>query len=77
MYTHYDYLKIKKDKIELDKLRRQAREQKLQIEGLVERVNSFAVKMEELNQLDKNIGMMANIEDNRYRTNSRSRWINK
>jgi len=67
MFTYYDYLKIKRDKIELGQLRGQVKEQKLQIEGLVERVNNFAMKMEELNQLDKNIRMMANIEDNRYK----------
>ena len=67
MYTYYDYIKIKRDKIELERLRRQTKEQKVQIEGLVEKVNNFAMKMEELNQLDKNIRMMANIEDNRYK----------
>ena len=67
LYTYYDYLKIKRDTIELDHLRTQTKEQKVQIEGLVEKVNNFAMKMEELNQLDKNVRMMANIEDNRYK----------
>ncbi len=67
VYTYYDYIKIKRDKIELGQLRKQTREQKLQIEDLAEKVNNFAMKMEELNQLDKNIGIMANIGDNRYK----------
>jgi murein DD-endopeptidase MepM/ murein hydrolase activator NlpD len=67
MYTYYDYLNIKRDKLELDRLRTQTKEQMLQIEGLVEKVNNFSMKMEELNQLDKNIRVMANIEDSRYK----------
>jgi len=67
MYTYYDYIKIKRDGIELDRLRRQTKEQKIEIDGLVEKVNIFSMKMEELNQLDKNIRTMANIEDNRYK----------
>jgi hypothetical protein len=46
MYTYYDYLKIKRDKIELGQLRKQAREQKLQIEDLAEKVNNFAMDNE-------------------------------
>jgi len=65
--TYYDYLTMKRDLTELDSLRKQTKEQKAQIEGLVEKVNNFAMKMEELNQLDKNVRMMANIEDNRYK----------
>ena len=67
MYTYYDYIRLKRDKIELESLRRQTREQKVQIEGLVEKVNSFSMKMEELSQLDKNIRSVANIEERRYR----------
>jgi murein DD-endopeptidase MepM/ murein hydrolase activator NlpD len=51
----------------LDILRKETKEQKAQIDGLVEKVNSFAIKMEELDQLDKNVRLMANIEDNRYK----------
>jgi murein DD-endopeptidase MepM/ murein hydrolase activator NlpD len=67
MYTYYDYIKIKRDKSELDRFKRLTKEQNLQIEGLVEKVNNFAMKMEELNQLDKNIRVMAHLEDNRYK----------
>ncbi len=67
MYTYYDYIKIKRDKIELERLRRQTREQKVQIDGLAEKVNNFAVRMEELSQLDKNIRTVANVEDKRYK----------
>jgi murein DD-endopeptidase MepM/ murein hydrolase activator NlpD len=67
MYTYYDYIKMKRDKIDLESLRRQTIEQKVQIDGLVEKVNNFAVRMEELNQLDKNIRSMANVEDRRYK----------
>jgi murein DD-endopeptidase MepM/ murein hydrolase activator NlpD len=58
---------MKRDKIDLESLRRQTIEQRVQIDGLVEKVNSFAVRMEELNQLDKNIRSMANVEDTRYK----------
>jgi murein DD-endopeptidase MepM/ murein hydrolase activator NlpD len=47
-------------------LRRQTREQKVQIDDLAEKVNNFAMRMEELSQLDKNIRTMANVEDKRY-----------
>ena len=67
MYAYYDYIKIKRDRSELERLRKQTKEQKLEIDGLVEKVNMFSVRMEELNQLDKNIRTMANIEDTRYK----------
>ena len=67
MYTYYDYIRIKRDKIELERLRRQTREQKIQIDDLAEKVNNFTLKMEELSQLDKNIRAMANVEDKRYK----------
>jgi murein DD-endopeptidase MepM/ murein hydrolase activator NlpD len=67
MYTYYDYIRIKRDKIELERLRRQTTEQKVQIDDLAEKVNNFAMRMEELSQLDKNIRTMANVEDKRYK----------
>ncbi len=67
MYAYYDYIKIKRDKIELERLRRQTREQKVQIDDLAEKVNNFTLKMEELSQLDKNIRAMANVEEKRYK----------
>lgn len=67
MYMYYDYIKIKRNRIELECLRRQAKEQKVQIDGLIEKISNFAMKMDEMNQLDKNVRMMANMEDNRYK----------
>ena len=67
MYTYYDYIRMKRDKIELERLRRQTREQKVQIDALAEKVNNFALKMEELSQLDKNVRAMANVEEKRYK----------
>ncbi len=67
MYAYYDYISIKRDRIELERFRRQTKEQKLQISGLVEKVNDFSIKLEELSHLDKNIRMMANIDDSRYK----------
>jgi murein DD-endopeptidase MepM/ murein hydrolase activator NlpD len=65
MYTSYDYIKIKREKTELARLRQQTKEQKVQIEGLVEKVNNIAVNMDELRQLDKQIRVLANMEDKR------------
>jgi murein DD-endopeptidase MepM/ murein hydrolase activator NlpD len=67
MYTYYDYIRMKRDKVELERLRRQTTEQKVQIDGLVEKVNNFTMRMEELNQLDKDIRSMANVDDWRYK----------
>ncbi|HBH87811.1 MAG TPA: hypothetical protein DDY17_09465 [Syntrophaceae bacterium] len=67
MYTYYDYIKIKRERIDLERLRKQTIEQKVEIDALVEKVNIFSMKMDELNQLDKNIRTMANVEDNRYK----------
>jgi murein DD-endopeptidase MepM/ murein hydrolase activator NlpD len=67
MYIYYDYIRMKRDQIELEGLRRQTREQKVQIDGLAEKVTNFAMRMEELNRLDKNIRSMANVEDRRYK----------
>lgn len=67
MYSYYDYIGLKRDKIELESLRRQTREQKVQIGDLVEKVNNFSMRMEELSQLDKNIRSMANVEERRYK----------
>lgn len=65
MYTSYDYIKIKREKAEMSRLRQQTKEQKVQIEGLVDKVNNIAVNMDELRQLDKQIRVLANMEDKR------------
>lgn len=67
MYAYYDYIKIKRDRSELERLRKQTKEQKLEIDSLVDKVNKISIRMEELNQLDKNIRTMASIEDRRYK----------
>jgi murein DD-endopeptidase MepM/ murein hydrolase activator NlpD len=67
MYTFYDYIKIKREEMELARLRQQTKEQKIQIEGLAEKVNNFAIKMDELRQLDKQIRVLANVDDKHNR----------
>ena len=47
MHIYYDYIGLKKDQIELEGLRRQTREQRVQIDGLLEKINNFAMRMEE------------------------------
>lgn len=66
-FIYYDYLKIKRDEIELSRLRQETTEQKMQIESLATKVNDFAVKMDELVQFDKEIRALANVEDKRNR----------
>jgi murein DD-endopeptidase MepM/ murein hydrolase activator NlpD len=67
MYFSYDYIYIRREHAELKRLRQQTAEQKKQIEGLVEKVDQFAFKMEELKQFDKKIRIMANLESRRDR----------
>jgi murein DD-endopeptidase MepM/ murein hydrolase activator NlpD len=63
MYVYYDYISIKREKVELALLRQQTKEQKTQIKTLAEKVNHFAVTMDELRQLDKQVRVLANVED--------------
>jgi len=63
MYTYYDYIKIKREKIELTRLRQLTKDQKTQIDVLAGKVENFAVKMDELRQLDKEVRNLANFED--------------
>ena len=67
MYFSYDYIHIRREHAELKRLKQQTAEQKKQIEGLVDKVDQFASKMEELNQFDKKIRIMANLENRRDR----------
>jgi len=62
-YLAYDYINIQREKLELARLRTQTREQKVQIEGLVAKVDQFNTKMEELRQIDKKIRIIANLEN--------------
>lgn len=61
MYVFYDYIHIRRDQAELKRLRVQTTEQRKQIDGLVAKVDQFAVRMEELRQVDKKIRIMANL----------------
>jgi murein DD-endopeptidase MepM/ murein hydrolase activator NlpD len=67
MYFSYDYIDIRRDKVELNRLKHQTVEQRKQIEGLAAKVDEFAVKMEELRQFDKKIRIMANLVTKRDR----------
>ena len=67
MYFSYDYIHIRREQAELKRLKQQTAEQKKQIEGLVDKVDQFAFKMEELKQFDKKIRIMANLESRRDR----------
>jgi murein DD-endopeptidase MepM/ murein hydrolase activator NlpD len=65
MYFSYDYIHIRREQAELQRLKQQTAEQRIQIEGLVAKVDQFASKMEELKQFDKKIRIMANLETGR------------
>ncbi len=67
MFVYYDYISIKREKVELARLRQQTKEQKTQIEALADKVNHFAVTMDELRQLDKQVRVLANVEDRGYK----------
>jgi murein DD-endopeptidase MepM/ murein hydrolase activator NlpD len=60
MYFSYDYIHIRREQAELKRLKVQTAEQKKQIDELVSKVDLFAVKMDELRQIDKKIRIMAN-----------------
>ena len=64
-YTFCDYINILREKVELARLRQQTMDQKAQIEVLADKVNRFAVKMDELRQIDKQVRVLANVEDKR------------
>ena len=61
MYFSYDYIHIRREQAELKRLKQQTAEQRKQIEGLVTKVDQFAVKMDDLRQFDKKIRIMANL----------------
>ncbi len=61
MYFSYDYIHIRREQAELKRLKMQTAEQRKQIDGLVAKVDLFAVKMDELRQFDKKIRIMANL----------------
>jgi len=61
MYLSYDYIHIRREQAELERLKQTTTEQKKQIDGLVTKVDEFAVKMDVLRQFDKKIRIMANL----------------
>jgi murein DD-endopeptidase MepM/ murein hydrolase activator NlpD len=61
MYFSYDYIHIRREQAELKRLKIQTAEQRKQIDGLVAKVDLFAVKMDELKQFDQKIRIMANL----------------
>ena len=65
MYFSYDYIHIKRDKAELEFLKKQTAEQKTEIENLVAKIENFAGRMQELQQFDRKVRIMANLEKNR------------
>ncbi|MEN6373657.1 MAG: M23 family metallopeptidase [Smithella sp.] len=62
LYTVYNYTGINRDTDEMTRLRAQTKEQSLQIRYLAAKVNEFADRMEELNQYDKKIRILANYQ---------------
>jgi murein DD-endopeptidase MepM/ murein hydrolase activator NlpD len=67
MYFTYDYIHIRREQVELNRLKQVNAQQKTQIDGLVAKVDQFASKMEELKQFDRKIRIMANLETRRDR----------
>ena len=61
MYFSYDYIHIRREHAELKRLKLQTIEQRKQIDGLVDKVDQFAIHMDELRQVDKKIRIMANL----------------
>jgi murein DD-endopeptidase MepM/ murein hydrolase activator NlpD len=61
MYFSYDYIHIRREHAELKRLKLQTIEQRKQIDGLVAKVDRFAIHMDELRQVDKKIRIMANL----------------
>lgn len=60
-YLSYDYIHIRREQAELNRLKQQTAEQRRQIDGLVSKVDQFAVKMDELRQVDRKIRIMAKL----------------
>jgi murein DD-endopeptidase MepM/ murein hydrolase activator NlpD len=65
LYIIYDYASIKRDKVELARLRTQTKEQSQQIQDLSLKVDEFADRMEKLQQFDKKLRILANYQTGR------------
>jgi hypothetical protein len=63
MYIYYDYMTIQREKGELAHLRQQTAEQRTKIEALAEKVNRYAATMDEFRKFDKQIRVLASIDN--------------
>ena len=61
-YTIYDYASIKRDKAELARLRVETVEQSQQLQELALKIDEFADRIEEFNQFDKKLRIVANYQ---------------
>jgi murein DD-endopeptidase MepM/ murein hydrolase activator NlpD len=59
LYVIYDYASINRDRAELARLRTQTKEQSQQLRELGTKIDQFSNRMEELQQFDKKIRVMA------------------
>ena len=59
LYVIYDYASIKRDRVELSRLRHQTAQQSKEISTLAAKVDEFSDRMEEFKQFDKKIRIMA------------------
>ena len=59
LYVVYDYASIKRDRVELARLRAQTQEQSQQFRDLAIKIDGFADRMEELRQFDKKIRILS------------------
>jgi murein DD-endopeptidase MepM/ murein hydrolase activator NlpD len=59
LYVVYDYAGIKRDRLELSRLRQQTAQQSQQIVDLSGKVDEFADRMEKLKQFDKKLRILA------------------
>jgi len=62
LYMVYDYASIKRDKAELARLRIETIQQSQQLQELALKIDEFADRIEEFNQLDKKIRIVANYQ---------------
>jgi len=62
LYMVYDYASIKRDKAELARLRVETVEQSQQLQELALKIDEFADRMEEFNQFDKKLRILANYQ---------------
>jgi murein DD-endopeptidase MepM/ murein hydrolase activator NlpD len=62
LYMVYDYASIKRDKAELARLRVETVEQSQQLQELALKIDEFADRMEEFNQFDKKLRILADYQ---------------